>query len=154
MSELHLSVGQVNQTQQLIAELRGERSAVWRLYCQITEMNPLFNTDNIRPVLSSFSQLLIDYISLGHFGVYRHVLADPRCEPSAIDFAERIYPQFANTTASAISFNDQYDNGKRNFKTDNLAKDLSVLGESLVKRMELEDRLCLMLAGQSNQQAA
>lgn len=154
MSELKSSAEQVNQTQQLIAELQGERSAVWQLYCQIAEMKPLFNTDNIRPVLSSFSQLLIDYISLGHFGVYRHVLADPQCEPSAIDFAERIYPQFANTTASAISFNDQYDNGKRNFKTDNLASDLSVLGENLVKRMELEDRLCSMLVGQPNQQPA
>lgn len=133
------------QTQQLIAELQQERSAVWRLYCQIAEMKPFFNSDNIRPLLSNFSQLLIDYVSLGHFGVYERLLTNPQRQPTAMSYANRIYPLFSRTTASAISFNDQYDNAKRNFKTENLAQDLSVLGENLAKRMELEDQLCSML---------
>lgn len=96
-------------------------------------------------MLSEFSQLLIDYISLGHFGIYEQLLSEKHPPSPVLSYAERIYPAFSNITASAVFFSDAYDDGKRNFKTDNLAQDLSALGERLAERMELEDRLCSML---------
>lgn len=129
----------------LVASLQEERSAVWSMYCQIAEMKPYASENRIRPVLSKFSQLLIDYVSLGHFSIYEHLLAEKQNQSSVLSYAEQIYPAFSNTTASAVSFSDTYDDGKRKFKTDRLAQDLSVLGEHLAERMELEDKLCSML---------
>lgn len=129
----------------LVASLQEERSAVWSLYCEIAEMKPYSSENRIRPVLSKFSQLLIDYVSLGHFSIYEHLLTEKQDQSSVLSFAEQIYPAFSNTTASAVNFSDTYDDGNRKFKTDKLARDLSALGEQLAERMELEDRLCSML---------
>lgn len=129
----------------LVAALQEERSAVWSLYCRIAEMKPFSSENAVRPILSAFSQLLIDYISLGHFSIYEHLIVEKQHQTSVLTYAEQIYPAFSNITASAVSFSDTYDDGKRNFKTDKLAQDLSVLGEHLAERMELEDRLCSML---------
>lgn len=127
----------------MIAALQEERSQVWGLYCQIADMKPFFASSEIRPVLSDFLQLLIDYVSLGHFGMYEQLTK--LCLPDDFSYAGRIYPEFSRTTASAISFSERYQNGWRNFSTDKLAQDLSVLGENLAQRMELEDCLCSML---------
>lgn len=147
MSESSASqIEKQSQNRQLVEALQEERSAVWAMYCKMAEMRPFFaNSEKVRPMLSRFSQLLIDYVSLGHFGIYEHLLAEKKQQFAVLAYANRLYPAFSNTTASAISFNDAYDDGKRNFKTDNLASDLSMLGEHLARRMELEDRLCSML---------
>ncbi len=145
MTEFNSVLTENPSNRHLVETLQEERSAVWSLYCEIAKMKPFASTNSIRPVLSEFSQLLIDYVSLGHFGIYEHLLAEKQPQDLALSVAEQIYPAFSNTTASAVSFSDAYDDGKRNFKTDNLAKDLSKLGEQLAKRMELEDHLCSML---------
>jgi regulator of sigma D len=145
MSDSKFSIEQEETSvRQLVAELQDERSQVWSLYCQIAELKPIFSSTEIRPILSNFLQLLIDYVSLGHFGVYEYLLTSP-CQASRLAYAEKLYPAFSSTTASAISFNERYDNGNRKFRVDNLARDLSALGENLAQRMELEDRLCSML---------
>lgn len=137
---------QTEKTRHLVTALQEERSALWALYCKMAEMRPHFaNTEKLKPMLSQFSQLLIDYVSLGHFGIYEHLLTDKQQQDEVLVYVNRLYPAFSKTTALAISFNDVYENGRRNFKTDNLANDLSVLGENLAKRMELEDTLCSML---------
>ena len=134
------------QNRHLVTALQEERSAVWAMYCKMAEMKPFFaDSEKLRPLLSRFSQLLIDYVSLGHFGIYEHLLTEQQQQAEVLTYANRIYPAFSNTTASAISFNDAYDDGKRNFKTEHLESDLSRLGEHLARRMELEDRLCSML---------
>lgn len=129
----------------LVAALQEERSAVWALYCQLAEMKPFSSENAIRPMLSEFSQLLIDYISFGHFSIYEHLIVEKQHQISALSHAEKMYPAFSSTTASAVSFSDIYDDGRRKFNTENLAQDLSMLGERLAERMELEDRLCSML---------
>ena len=128
----------------LVDELKEERSQVWGLYCRIAELKPMYDSQAIRPILSDFLQLLIDYVSLGHFGVYERLLSDPH-QVGKLAYAEKIYPAFSTTTHSVISFNERYNNTLRRFKTDALAQDLSVLGEQLAQRMELEDDLCSML---------
>lgn len=130
-------------TRHLVAELQEERSQVWGLYCQIADMKPQFSSGEIRPLLSNFLQLLIDYVSLGHFGMYEQLTKT--CHADELSYAGRIYPKFSRTTASAVSFSERYENGKCQIKADHLAQDLSVLGEHLAERMELEDRLCSML---------
>lgn len=143
MSSPSASTIENKQVQQMITALQEERSRVWGLYCQIAGMKPVFASSEIRPVLSDFLQLLIDYVSLGHFGMYEQL--SKSCKPDDFSYAGRIYPEFSRTTASAVSFSERYENGWRSFRTDKLAQDLSVLGENLAQRMELEDRLCSIL---------
>lgn len=129
----------------LVEELREERSAVWALYCKMAGMKPFSNISSMKPLLTEFSQLLIDYISLGHFGVYEHLLNDKKDEADALSLANELYPKFTSTTASAVDFTDEYDGQSPSFNLDNFVKDLSKLGENLADRMELEDQLCSIL---------
>ncbi len=133
------------QSKHLVAVLQEDRQAMWAMYCKIAEMKPVFaNSKKVRPVLSRFSQLLIDYISLGHFCIYEQLLAEKQ-QKAILSYANQLYPEFSSTTQSAMLFNDAYKRDNRNLNPDNLASDLSSLGEDLAKRMELEDRLCSML---------
>ena len=134
------------QTLHLVSTLQAERSAVWTMYCEIAKMQASFtDTAKIAPMLSSFSQLLIDYVSLGHFGIYEKLMAKKQQSLTALSSATKLYPAFSNTTAAAILFNDAYVGNKRTWQTENLARDLSKLGENLARRMEMEDWLCRLL---------
>ena len=136
----------VEHHRQLVAALHEERSAVWQLYCRMAAMKTaLTQASKVRPLLARFSQAMIDYVSLGHFGIYEHVLLAQPLQSAKLQLAEQLYPAFSATTAQALRFNDTYDKSRYQLKTDRLADDLSLLGEKLAARMELEDRLCSML---------
>jgi len=92
--------------------------------------------------VTQFSQLLVDYVSLGHFGVYERVLSGNERRSRVLSVANEIYPEFSVTTDAAIAFNDKYDKVEKIEVFEDLERDLSVLGESLAKRIDLEDRLC------------
>jgi regulator of sigma D len=130
------------QTCQLIVELQNERQEVWSLYCHVAELKPFSANDTVKSLLTQFSQLLVDYVSLGHFGVYERLLAGTERRSRVLSVAKEIYPEFSATTDTAISFNDKYDNVEKIEVFDELEQDLSALGESLAKRSDLEDRLC------------
>jgi regulator of sigma D len=130
------------QACQLIAELQNERREVWSLYCHVAELKPFSASDAVKSLLVQFSQILVDYVSLGHFGVYERLLAGTERRNGVLSVAKDIYPEFSATTDAAISFNDKYDNVDKIDVFEDLEQDLSALGESLAKRIELEDRLC------------
>jgi regulator of sigma D len=130
------------QACQLIAELQNERREVWSLYCHVAELKPFSANDAVKSSLIQFSQILVDYVSLGHFGVYERVLSGNERRGRILSVAQEIYPEFSATTDTAILFNDKYDNVEKIEDFEDLEQDLSVVGESLAKRIELEDRLC------------
>jgi regulator of sigma D len=130
------------QTCQLITELQNERQEVWSLYYHVAELKPFSANDAVKSLLTQFSQLLVDYVSLGHFGVYERLLAGTERRTQVLSVAKEIYPEFSATTDAAISFNDKYDNVEKIEVFEDLEQDLSALGESLAKRSDLEDRLC------------
>ena len=130
------------QACQLIAELQNERREVWSLYCHVAELKPFSANDAVKSLLTQFSQILVDYVALGHFGVYERLLAGTERRIGVLSVAKDIYPEFSATTDAAISFNDKYDNVDKIDAFEDLEQDLSALGESLAKRIELEDRLC------------
>ncbi|MGZ5006470.1 MAG: Rsd/AlgQ family anti-sigma factor [Methylobacter sp.] len=133
------------QVYQLVAELQQERQEVWSLYCHVAELMPLSANQAIKKKLARFSEILIDYVSLGHFGVCECLFADADSQDSALSsVAKDIYPALSFTTEAAVSFNDKYESGAVALFED-LKHDLSALGESLAKRIELEDRLCELI---------
>ncbi|MGZ5050515.1 MAG: Rsd/AlgQ family anti-sigma factor [Methylobacter sp.] len=129
------------QACQLIAELQNERQEVWSFYCHIAELIPFAANRAVKNKLALFSEILIDYVSLGHFGVCEYLCRYDRAE--ALSTAEEIYPMLSATTEAAVRFNDKYENGAA--VADELKRDLSILGESLARRMDLEDRLCRLM---------
>ena len=130
---------------QLIAELQNERQEVWSLYCHVAELKPFSVNDTVKKQLTNFSQLLVDYVSLGHFGVYERLLAGTERRQGVLSVAREIYPEFSSITDAAISFNDKYQNIEEINSFDDLEQDLSALGESLAIRIDLEDRLCKLM---------
>ncbi len=89
--------------------------------------------------------MLIDYLSLGHFGIYRRILEGRERRKAILEAAEEIYPDFSSTTQDAVSFNDKYEHPDSDLYARELEKDLSLLGERLAKRFEMEDRLCSLI---------
>lgn len=129
------------QTGKLIQELLAERREVWSSYGGIAAMKPFNAMQPLEITVQQFCQILIDYISLGHFGLYQRVLDGSERRLKVVHLAEEIYPQIASSTDAAIAFNDTYEKLDGEPLRRNLTHDLSLLGEALAMRFELEDRL-------------
>ena len=130
---------------QLISQLEKERNEVWSLYGQLADMKPFVSVDAVCSKVTEFSQLLVDYVSLGHFGIYDRLLAKTERRNRVLTIAKEIYPEFSASTDAAVSFNDKYENLPQANNFDELEQDLSALGEWMAKRIELEDKLCALM---------
>ncbi len=142
MTEMNISTPERRlQTHKMVQDLLKERQQMWTLYWEVAELKPFDKHDlPIDEILRKFCQILIDYISLGHFGIYQRIINGTERRKKVLDAAQRLYPDIAQATEVALKFNDKYENA--NFKDMNeLTQELSNLGEALATRIELEDRL-------------
>ncbi|WP_374087780.1 Rsd/AlgQ family anti-sigma factor [Methylomicrobium lacus] len=130
---------------QLIAELQNERKDLWSLYCRIGDLKPFTDIERVKTKLARFAEVLVDYVSLGHFGLYERILAGTERRASIMTLATEIYPEFSEVTDLSVAFNDKYEQAQDAGALATLADDLSELGEALAKRFELEDRLCALM---------
>ena len=129
------------QTSHLIEELLEERAQVWKLYCSVAKVESYQSNKSIEDQVQKFCQMLVDYISLGHFGVYQRIIDGSERRRTIIEAAERLYPKITQTTEVALSFNDKYQTLTPAKIVNQLQDDLSVLGDQLATRIELEDEL-------------
>lgn len=129
------------QISALVNELIQERRQVWSLYCQVADHKPFANDRDLPTLINEFCQILIDYISLAHFGIYQS-LADNESSSDVVKIAESVYSSIVDTTAAAVSFNDKYVQNCIEVSLNNLEKDLSILGENLALRIDAEDKIC------------
>ena len=133
------------QMSSLIDELIQERQQVWSLYCKVADMKPFTSEQPIQNLLNEFCQILIDYISLGHFGIYQRIIEGNERRNAVLRAAETIYPEIAETTEAAVSFNDKYVKPNNSEIIESLEQDLSILGEKLAQRIDAEDQLCSVM---------
>lgn len=89
-------------------------------------------------------QILVDYVSAGHFEVYDQLIKEGRefDDKEALLEAGQLFTRIDKTTEYALDFNDKY------LATDDLTTitaDLSKLGEVLASRFEAEDRMIEVL---------
>jgi len=129
------------QTNKLIQELLDERKEVWAEYGAIAAMRPFRSDQPLEIELRKFCQIMIDYVSLGHFGIYQRIGDGSERRRKVIETAERIYPRVTEITEAAVAFNDKYEKLDGDSLRKSLASDLSRLGEELATRFELEDQL-------------
>jgi regulator of sigma D len=118
-----------------------ERQDLLVLFCKLTAEE---DADQIEQNLRSFCQILVDYISAGHFEVYEQLMNEGReyDDQDALNEAKNHFKSIDGTTEWILDFNDKYQ------ETDDLATlkdDLSKLGESLAVRFEAEDAMIEVL---------
>lgn len=142
MAEIpYVGIERRQKTSHMVEELLQERKQMWSLYWQVAELKPFEqHKESLEKILGRFCQVMIDYISLGHFGIYHRIINGTERRLGVLQAAEALYPAIAEATAVALRFNDRCENAQL---TDPaiLTYELSKLGEALATRMELEDQL-------------
>ncbi len=119
-----------------------ERQDLIVLYCDIT------STESDSPEVlvnkyQNFCQILVDYVSAGHFEVYEQLIKEAKeFNDGGLELAKKIIPQIELTTETALKFNDQFDEiHKVDDGLGELGQEMSKLGEVLEDRFEFEDTL-------------
>ncbi|WP_022949869.1 Rsd/AlgQ family anti-sigma factor [Methylohalobius crimeensis] len=129
------------RTHAMIEELLQERKQMWALYWEVAELQPYErHKESLDKILNRFCQILIDYISLGHFGIYQYLLNGTERRRKVLEAAEKLYPAISESAEAALDFNDRYEKAQLT-DPERLARELSQLGEALASRIELEDQL-------------
>ena len=114
-------------------------------FCQLTSIKDFHDDDLAQgKQLQMFCQQLVDYISEGHFEIFEQLINEGHLFNDAIALAsgKKLLPAIYALTDLILDFNDKY------LATDDLsslATDLSVLGENLAQRFEIEDRMVNIL---------
>lgn len=105
--------------------------------------------------LQKFCELLVDYVSAGHFEIYEQLLAEAEAfgDARGIELAKQIYPRIETITQVALTFNDRCEKGDC-LGSPGLGDELKQLGQLLHERFELEDCLIEVLHTAHQQTAA
>jgi regulator of sigma D len=106
-------------------------------------------------ILQRFCEVLVDYVSAGHFEVYEQLTNEAKAfgDQRGLDLAKQIYPRIDAITEVALSFNDRCDNGDCRDSV-SLGEEVKRLGQLLHERFELEDCLIEVLHNAHQQQVA
>ncbi len=129
------------QTLKLAQELVQERGQLWALHEQLLNMQPYTQEQALEPLARQFCQILMDYVSLEHFGIYQHLIDGSERRRGVLELAENIYPRIVEMTDIALDFNEKCESFSPQELRRQLAGELALLGEELAIRIELEDRL-------------
>lgn len=127
----------------LIENMLNERNRILSLLLQVSAMNKENPGQEDKDLLEEFCQLLVDYIAAGHFGLYGRIADGTERRKDVTDIASKIYPKIEVSTQQALEFTEKYNAESDNDSLRDLSADLSILGESLATRIELEDRLIM-----------
>lgn len=105
--------------------------------------------------LQKFSQILLDYVSAGHFEVYDQLVREAEeYNDGSESLLAQLFPKIKESTDMALTFNDQYDTDKHCADAlGRLKTELSSLGEQLTQRFALEDQLINRLHQAHDQEA-
>jgi regulator of sigma D len=100
-----------------------------------------------RKTQKEFCQVLVDYVSAGHFEIYEQLNDEAKAfeDDKGLEVASTIYPRLEAITQAALDFNDQCDGKDHRPDCEKLAAKFQVLGELLHERFELEDCLIEVL---------
>ncbi len=120
-----------------------ERQELILLFCAVDglrEFTPRSTPISVK--VKAFCQVMIDYMSAGHFEVYEELMHEAdEFEEDYGDLIKSILPRIQVSTEMAIEFNDRYADADIKEIHPEMARHLSMLGEKLAERFELEDRL-------------
>jgi regulator of sigma D len=97
--------------------------------------------------IQRFCQHLVDYISEGHFKVYEMVMDKWRSTGySPTDDINQTYAEIVVTTDPLLNFTDKYATVTSDDALQDFDHDLSLVGEIIETRFEVEDQLIQLIA--------
>jgi regulator of sigma D len=137
-------------SQELIQHMLKERNQLLSLLLDVSSDSSHKELDQLVADLEEFVQVLVDYIAAGHFGLYERIAEGKERRKAISELAIKIYPRIEQSTEVALAFDEKYNPDNEDRKLDDFPKDVSMLGEELTTRIELEDQLIqLMLEPQA-----
>ena len=132
-------------SQELIQHMLKERNQLLTLLLQVSSDSSQKQEEQLIADLEEFVQVLVDYIAAGHFGLYERIAAGKERRKAVSDLAVEIYPRIEQSTQIALAFDEKYNPDNKERKLDSFPEDVSMLGEELTTRIELEDQLIQIL---------
>ncbi|WP_461541199.1 sigma D regulator [Spongorhabdus nitratireducens] len=120
-----------------------ERQDLIVLYCSINGVTPEEDQRPVQDKLEEFCQLLVDYVSAGHFEVYEQLVREGHeFDDGGIEETRNIFPTIEDNTQICLDFNDSCGNFS---SLTHMKDELSKMGERLADRFEMEDKLIEVL---------
>ncbi|MGF1723026.1 sigma D regulator [Vibrio kyushuensis] len=121
-------------------------------YCKLAALQPSAQKAAVSELptpkaLQSFCQHLVDYISEGHFKIYDMVMDQWRSTGfEATDDINQAYGKIVLTTEPLLNFTDSYAAVSSDDPLEDFVGDLSLIGEIIEVRFEVEDELIQLIA--------
>lgn len=121
-------------------------------YCKLAALQPCSAKTNVTELpspkeLQLFCQQLVDYISEGHFKIYDMVMDKWRSTGfEATDEINQTYGKIVLTTEPLLNFTDKYAAVSDEDDLDDFDSGLSLIGEIIEARFEVEDYLIQLIA--------
>lgn len=136
---------QFQAVEELLTRWLRERREVLGKYTEIAVgIDGMLAPDALDTRQQSLCELLVDYVSAGHFEVFDELLSEAESfEDGSSSLAERVMPAIGDTTEVILAYEEKYGAGGDN--NGKLKRDLSALGEVLESRFLLEDQLIASL---------
>jgi regulator of sigma D len=132
-------------SQELIQHMLKERNQLLSLLLDVSSDSTQKESEQLATDLEEFVQVLVDYIAAGHFGLYERIAAGKERRKAISDLAVEIYPRIEQTTQIALAFDEKYNPENENRELEQFPQDVSMLGEELTTRIELEDKLIQLM---------
>jgi regulator of sigma D len=132
---------QFNAVEELLTRWLKERRQVLGKYTEIVVgMDGLLDRKALNERQRLLCELLVDYVSAGHFEVYHELLEEAESfADGSGSLAEKLMPAIGDTTEVILAYEEKYTSD--NCDSGKLKRDLSALGEVLESRFLLEDQL-------------
>lgn len=130
-----------------IDDLLKQRQRMLVLLWELTKVDLNRVDETIQDMLDEFLTILVDYIAIGHFGLYQRISDGNERRSRVIDMAKEIYPRIERATESAIAFSERFEGASEKTMNTDLAPALSHLAEQITTRIELEDLLISAVLG-------
>lgn len=147
-----------NSLEKILDRWLHERQELIILLCAVDGLREFTPQDTpISIKVQAFCQVLVDYVSAGHFDVYDRLIKEAEYfgDEDAEQILNRCYPIIQRSTDLAIQFNDTYETFQdQKLFRDALSKDMSQLAEMLEERFEIEDELIELLHNRHKEQVA
>lgn len=121
-----------------------ERQQLLVDYCMLSDGVEELDNASCGAELKKLCQILVDYVSAGHFEVYNQLIDEAKelQDEAGLKSAAELFKTIDSTTELVLDFNDKYEEVD---DLDAIETDLSKLGETLAARFESEDKMIEVL---------
>ena len=147
MGTLEASQERRSESHSQLHTLLETRKETLSLFNQLAEMRPFKPDRESQLMLQEFCEAIVDYTASAHFQLYRFIDEGTERRSDVVELAAKVYPQISDMTKVILAFNEKYDCSDHCNNLEELADDLSQLGEVLADRILLEDQLITLLMG-------